>query len=473
MTNPVETIPSQAAAVAYKFETIGNAVLQVFQNDEPVLATDPWLKGTCYFGSWALSQPLTETQIRNVTNSKFIWISHGHPDHLHPESLELVPRNPGPRILLPNHYSSEIQELLESLGFSVQVLKFKQWTRLTPTLRVMCLEDMNQDAMLIIEAGDTLIIDKNDAPTYGEERFLRKLVSQYENSYLLALCAMDADMFNFVDEHNQPLRPRIDEAKAAVIGMTSQFCDYLGVKNFCCFSSQHLYVRQDSIWANPYRVTYEDMQKYWSSRARLIESFVTVDLQTGSVTQHHSTQESDLSQVTAGTGEDDWDEPMNEEDWRQLETFVRKFKILESNVDFIGFTVANENRTFYLKGQPRGNSNKRRGVNFIAPRHSLMETVKYGYFDDILIGNFMKTQLVNMKLYPKFCPYIAKFGGNAKVFTQLQLLKFRFHYFKLSPVAYIRWNLESWWVYTWKNRTRSALRKLRLLEFVKRVNRRL
>jgi hypothetical protein len=34
-----------------KFETLGNATLQVFEADRPVLATDPWLVGTAYFGA--------------------------------------------------------------------------------------------------------------------------------------------------------------------------------------------------------------------------------------------------------------------------------------------------------------------------------------------------------------------------------------------------------------------------------------
>ena len=447
---------------------MGNALLQLFDNGKPVLATDPWLKGTCYFGSWALDHALTESQIQNVIRSPFIWISHGHPDHLHLDSLQLFPRDKRPRILIPDHYASEIREFLEGEGFPVQVLKFKKWTDLTPGLRVMCMENMNQDAMLLIEAGDALVINKNDAPLYGEENFLKNLVSRYSKSYLLALCAMDADMLNYIDENGNPLLPDVDEAKAAVIRLTSQLSTFLKVKHFCCFSSQHVYIRQDSIWANPYRVTYADMKKYWDSPAILIEPFVTVNLESGAVTANYPSHQTDMSQITDGTGDDDWAQPMSPEDWRQLEAFVRKFKILESEVDFIRFTVAGESRTFEMK-TAGATPSKPRGVNFIVPRNSLMETVKYGYFDDLLIGNFMKTQLINMKLYPKFSPYLAKFGGSAKVYTRLQLMQFFFHYFKLSPVSYVRSRVESFWVYTLRNRLRNILVDVGLLKVVKRM----
>ncbi len=461
--------------MTYKLETIGNAILQLFEDNKPVLATDPWLQGRVYFGSWALDHALTEDQIRNITRSTFIWISHGHPDHLHPHSLKLLPRRPGPQILIPNHYSSEIKEYLESEGFSVRVLRFKQWTRLTPTLRVMCLENMNQDAMLIIEAGDTLIIDKNDAPPFGEERFLRKLVSEYRKSYLLALCAIDTDMFNFIDEKGRSLVPPAAEtSKEGMILSTSDFCTYLKVKYFCCFSSQHLYVRGDSKWANPYRVTYADMKKYWNSpTTELIEPFVTVNLEDGSVTQNYPIHEPDVTQVSDLTANDDWNEPMSEQGWQKLETFVRRFKILETEVDFIRFTVAGESRTYYLKKRANPSPQKHRGVNFLVPKNSLMKTVKYGYFDDLLIGNFMKTQLVNVTLYPRFSPYIAKFGGSAKVFTRAQLLRFYLHYFMLSPVAYIRSNLHSLWRYSLKKPSRKLLRSIGLLEVMKTMERRL
>ncbi len=76
----------------HKFETLGNAILQIFEDEKPILATDPWLGGTAYFGSWALDHDLSHEQIENVHNSPFIWISHGHPDHFHWASIRSLSR---------------------------------------------------------------------------------------------------------------------------------------------------------------------------------------------------------------------------------------------------------------------------------------------------------------------------------------------------------------------------------------------
>jgi hypothetical protein len=74
-------------------------------------------------------------------------------------------------------------------------------------------------------------------------------------------------------------------------------------------------------------------------------------------------------------------------------------------------------------------------IEFIVPRHSLMETVTWGYFDDLLIANFMKTRLINTQLYPRFSPLVAKIGGNAKVFTRAEYYRFLARYAGRNPIG--------------------------------------
>ena len=80
----------------------------------------------------------------------------------------------------------------------------------------------------------------------------------------------------------------------------------LGFRYFCCSSSQHIYARADSVWANDYRITWADVQAHWNRpQVRLIEPFATVDVDTGAVTPNHPTHASDLSQISPATGDDD------------------------------------------------------------------------------------------------------------------------------------------------------------------------
>jgi hypothetical protein len=426
-----------------KFETLGNATIQLFADGRPVLVTDPWLIGTCYFGSWALDHALSESQIANALASDFVWLSHGHPDHLHHESLALFAK--GKRFLLPDHYDSEIRDFLTGQGFEVTILKYRAWFRISPTLRVMCLDNINQDAILIAELGDALLINQNDSPVAGEMGFLRRLVKRHPNdkTYLAALCSIDADMFNFVDENGLSVSGPPDERKPGAIWNVARTADRLGVKNFCCSSSQHIYVRADSVWANPYRISWADMRKHWSRpNVRLIEPFVTVDVGSGAVTANQAIHDGgDRSKITDSTGDDDWSATLSAEEWGAVEGFFRRFDLIRKYVDFIEVTIGGETRRFTLN-RGRAEGRDARGIRFHAPRQSFLETMRWGYFDDLLIGNFMKVHLTNTSLYPRFTPLVAKLGGNAKVYTRAEYARFRWRYLRRNPVGTLTYLLE-------------------------------
>jgi len=433
--------------MSVRFETLGNASVLVFENGKPLLATDPWLVGTCYFGSWALDHPLSPEQIRNMVDAEWIWISHGHPDHLHDESLSLLPA--GKQILLPDHYDSDIATGLQSRGFAVTVLPYRSWHRLTPDVRVMCIDNINQDAILVIEAGGSLVVDLNDSPLCGEFGFLRQLIRSYsrEKTYLLALCSVDADMFNFVDEAGRPLAGPPDERKPGAIEVVARKAAQLGVGSFCCSSSQHIYVRADSVWANPHRIGWADMQRYWSRpEVKLIEPFVTVDLATGTYSRNHSRQVSDETQITATTADDDWSSTLTIPEWNRVEAFMGKFHLVRRYIDFVKFNVGGEVRHIALN--ERGNSKSARGIVFHVPKDSLLKTIEYGYFDDLLIGNFMKVQLINTRLYPHFTPLVAKIGGNAKVYTRGQYYRFLAHYYWRNPIGMLKYKAQVEWEQT-------------------------
>src|SRR5437764_550718 len=454
------------------FETLGNATVQFKVDGHPIFATDPWLRGTCYFGSWALDHLLTSEEIQNIRESPYIWISHGHPDHLHPDSLEIIPR--GTKLLIPDHYSPEIHEYLVQQGFTVTVMRYRSWLKLHDELEVLCLDNENQDAILVCRFGNALVINLNDSPLSGEDRFLRNLIREHPNDrvFLLQLCSVDADMRNFVDDSGRRITPAPEELKPGAVRAVARTARKLGARFFCCSSSQHIYVRADSIWANEYRITYADMQRYWNqAEVELVPPFVTVDLVRGTCQENHPTHISDESQITHQTGQDDWSEPLAAEEKIEVRKFFLRFTMLKRYLEFIEVVVAGE-KTRIEFGQrlwQRG-----RGVTFFAPRQSLLEAAKHGYFDDLLIGNFMKTQLHgNASLYPFVTPLIAKLGGNAKVYSRRDYLRFRLRYFRRNPTAFMRSRLKRWFEYTVVPGVREWALRLNLFRPLKMVYREL
>ncbi len=425
-----------------RFETLGNATIQVFQDDRPVLATDPWLVGTCYFGSWALDHPLTDQQIENVANSDHIWISHGHPDHLHEPSLDLLP--PGKRFLIADHYDDDIRAFLVGKGFEVTVLPYRQWYALGSGLRVMCLDNMNQDSILVVAVDDALLLNLNDSPVSGEVGFLKRLIAQHPNdkTYCFALCSVDADMFNFVDPAGHSLVRNPEERKPPEVWRAGRLAKRLGVRNYCSSSSQHVYARSDVAWANPHRITWDDMRANWTQPdVRVIAPFCTVDLADGHITENHPSHQPDPAQFTNTTGDDDWQDRLTEAEWQDVTAFFARFELLRRHMDYLDVCVGGETRRLAIgKGSRR--EARQRGARFVVPRHSLMQTVAGGYFDDLLIGNFMQVSVSNMRLYPHFTPLVAKVGGNAKVYTRPQYGRFLARYFRRNPIGSLVYMLD-------------------------------
>ena len=424
------------------FETVGNAMIQISMGGKPVLVTDPWLDGSAYFGSWELERPLTERQIHNAASSEYIWFSHGHPDHFHPDSFVHLSRTQ--KVLLPDHYSPELAQAVAEFGFQFQILPNKRWVELKPGLRVLCAANENMDAIVAFDVEGKLLLNKNDSPFCGEDPFFRKLVAGFRESYLLALCAYDADMINIIDGNGRRVIGEPEERKPGVVWSVSRTAEYLGVKAFCCSSSQHVYARPDSAWANDYRINWADMQRLWAAKdVRLIAPFSSVDLDTGIATETDPGLVTDPVARIKTEAMEDWAERLDEAEWARVERFALQFETLRAWQDFVAFTVGGETRRFYIRPKAARKSEERLvGVTFSLPRPSLLATCEYGYFDDLLIGNFMKTQLHNMTLYPNFSPLIAKLGGNAKVLTRRQLWKFRLHFARQSPLAFVRFRAQ-------------------------------
>jgi len=126
------------------FDTVGNATV-IVHDGAPVLATDPWIVGSAYFGSWAWR---TRSPRSRSTRSAL-------PVHL---GLTRPPRPPERRLLGvaqgqgdpgPDHRGSRVFEDLKAQGFNVRVMRTGS-ARLSPRVHVLCIPDYNQDAILLL-----------------------------------------------------------------------------------------------------------------------------------------------------------------------------------------------------------------------------------------------------------------------------------------------------------------------------------
>ena len=75
----------------------------------------------------------------------------------------------------------------------------------------------------------------------------------------------------------------------------------------------------------------------------------------------------------------------------ELEKYFLEKKLLYNNIGFINFIVGKKEHRIDFKNKINC------GVTFEVPRNSLLLSIRYKIFDDLLIGNFMKTTLHNMQ----------------------------------------------------------------------------
>jgi L-ascorbate metabolism protein UlaG (beta-lactamase superfamily) len=402
------------------FETIGNACL-IFHDRGPVLATDPWLFGPAYFGSWILSHEVPGEQQAHVRACKYLWISHGHPDHLSLPSLE---RLRDKQILLADHHGGRIARELRGLGFQVTVLQDGVWTELSPRLRIATIANFNQDAVLLADLDGHLIVDANDAGDRGASCFLARELPRFRKRRFLACLTGygDADMINFFDEQGRRILPPA-AAKPPVGPQIAQKLEQYGIDTFLPSSSMHQYQREDSVWANDY-ITPVDAhaQGFASPPARIAPAFVAYDLQRDAWDEIRPRPNLVVPQPPSVFG-DDWTTPLEPGEVDTLRRYLQRVQHLRHSLGFVNFRVGGRDHFVDI------NREHARGFTFATCRQSLLQAVEWQAFDDLLIGNFTRViahgdfggRVGNATLYPEFAPFVTKFGDNGLAWSPAEL----------------------------------------------------
>jgi hypothetical protein len=397
------------------FETCGNATLIAYDAGIPVLATDPWLQGAQYFGSWTLPYRFTAEQLAAFSAVRYVWLSHGHPDHLNLESLAVFRDK---TLLVPTHRGDRILGDLRAAGYRVQVLPNDSWTQLSSRVRVLCCSDRNQDAAMLVALGDRCgVLNLNDGSAIGNRLRLKAHLRPFARRFVLRLLGGGgADMINYFTEEGTRIAPMPAERKPLGLAYSRLLRDWNGTHT-APFSCHHAFARTDSRWAADYETPLEAHGNHFKrERGEFIPGYFAYDVTADRITP---TPMEPVPRVFHDPREfgDDWSEPLEADDVKALGDYFRKFEHLRPRFQFINLRVGGRDHFVDLGGQ-RG-----RGITFEAPRHSLITAVRYEIFDDLLIANFVKTVLHGgvRSLYPDFTPYVAKYGDNGRAFSVAEL----------------------------------------------------
>ena len=411
-------------------QTIGNATLIAY-DQKPVLSTDPWMGGDNYafFGTWHLPYNIPDNLKKDIVESEYIWFSHGHPDHLNHDSLHLFKNN---KILISDHFGARIYKDLKNENFNITILEDRKWVNLSKNISIMSIVTNIQDSILLLRVKNDIFINLNDAGPYSS-RFIKKTISHFKRKFLLSISVAAGDMSNFFDENNNFIEPKIIKQFSAGEYL-SMIADIFGAKFIIPFSSFHEYQRADSIWANKYVYPIHKYPNDISKKHTYIKpySFINSEKDDDFVSLNLKRKKLEIKQPEFFG--DNWKDELEIEDKKIIEDYFRKFLSFQNKVEFISFTVGG--KEFNLKF----NGPKNTGIAFEVPKSSLVKACKYKVFDDLLIGNFMKTKLYNLRsLYESkahFTFEIAKFGDNGMVYSEEELAKYKKYYAKKMGMEY-------------------------------------
>lgn len=409
------------------FETCGNATLIAYDSGEPVLITDPWISGRQYFGSWALPYRFSAEHAEAFERVKYVWLSHGHPDHANLESLQKFRDKV---LLIPKHRGRRMVADLAAQGFKICELESGKWLQLSDRIRILTWPDWNQDAAALIAFGSRCgVLNLNDGSAHGTRAPLAHEFQKFARRFVLRLINYgDADMINFFTEAGQRVVPSCMEKKPLGLEYVALLKKW-DATHTAPFSCHHRYARADSQWAAAWETPLADHGIGFKQRhGEFIPGFFKYDVIADRVTPVDLEPESRDFQPPQAFG-DDWSEPLSSPEEAQLRAYFGKFEYVRDRFEFLTFRVGGRNTTLSLAG-PKG-----RGLTFEAPRNSLMTAINYEIFDDLLIGNFMKTTLHGVpSLYPDFAPYVAKYGDNGRAFTRAELYEYFRAYRQIAGV---------------------------------------
>ncbi len=160
-----------------KVSFIGHAAILIETRGVRILS-DPWWSGPCFGSQWWI-HPAPDLTPIDAAPPDFIYVSHGHSDHLHPGTLRRLPSSA--KVLVCDDI--DIAEAIRKLGFDVDTLPSGRAREIAPGVRVEITRNYGEDSMMIVDDGDEICMNLNDAvhatPESVQEEIIVGLKARY------------------------------------------------------------------------------------------------------------------------------------------------------------------------------------------------------------------------------------------------------------------------------------------------------
>ena len=154
-----------------KIEYISHSCIFIDTGDARIVM-DPWFNGSAYCNQWHLFPKPIHTDILKTVDH--IMVSHGHEDHLHPQSLSVLPKTA--KVYYPYLWKAGIHDFLNELGFHnvKEAVSYKEY-KIAPETKIAFLTT-SMDTIMILESKGKVLVNLNDALNSHHENVVKRFI---------------------------------------------------------------------------------------------------------------------------------------------------------------------------------------------------------------------------------------------------------------------------------------------------------
>ena len=160
-----------------KVTFVGHAAILIETQGLRILS-DPWWEGPCFGTQWWV-YPRADTTAVGTAPLDYVYISHGHHDHLHLGTLRRLPAVG--KVLVSS--TLDIGGFLEERGFDVWRIKPDEAVDLGQGVRARLIPTCNDDTLLAVDDGDASCINLNDALHAAPETVQDDIIARLKSAY--------------------------------------------------------------------------------------------------------------------------------------------------------------------------------------------------------------------------------------------------------------------------------------------------
>jgi hypothetical protein len=224
----------------------------LFRSPDVALLTDPFfrLERDPMLGPALRNYPPRILREGHFGRLDYVFSSHEHHDHCHPESLEEILEQVG-TVLLPAG-RPELVRRYTGLGYSrIRLLENRSWVRLEAGLEVMCAWDDPVDSFLVVRLDGCVAVHCNDCRPRPET--LRALAGQMRVDYFFLCYTSVQDLFPLLlDRSETELTEWTRTRESAFFDAQCERIDALRPRVVVPYSYTPVYIQPEQFHLNGY-----------------------------------------------------------------------------------------------------------------------------------------------------------------------------------------------------------------------------